>query len=161
MTLLLQRFLFYGTKRGLQFNRIMSGGGDYRAVFVTTPTKEVADKLAHGIILSRLAACVNILPGVHSVYEWEEKIGELTDWVNKNHPYDVPEVIALPIEGGSKSYLNWIGEVLQKKTFFVNLKNQPKKNGEKNLREVIQLIQESIQLTPKILKNDDDNIQYC
>nr|XP_040582036.1 protein CutA, chloroplastic-like isoform X2 [Lepeophtheirus salmonis] len=136
MTLLLQRFLFYGTKKRLAiqvgYYRIMSGGGDYRAVFVTTPTKEVADKLAHGIILSRLAACVNILPGVHSVYEWEgkiqsdpelilmiktskEKIGELTDWVNKNHPYDVPEVIALPIEGGSKSYLNWIGEVLQKK----------------------------------------------
>jgi len=100
----------------------------FRAVFVTVPTIEVAKSLASGIVSKKLAACVNIIPQVTSVYEWEGKINEdselilmiktqahlfeeLSNYVKANHPYDVPEVIALPIEQGSSSYLDWIKKV--------------------------------------------------
>ncbi|QQP35797.1 Uncharacterized protein FKW44_020683 [Caligus rogercresseyi] len=101
----------------------MSNGQDTRAVFVTAPSTEVAQTLAQ--------ACVNIIPGLTSVYEWEgkvqsdsesllmiktsdSKLSKLSEWVVQNHPYDVPEVIALPIQGGSESYINWIKETLKK-----------------------------------------------
>ncbi|XP_073385795.1 protein CutA 1, chloroplastic isoform X6 [Physcomitrium patens] len=96
-------------------------------VYVTVPNKETGTKLAHSIIENKLAACVNQIPGVESTYWWEGKVetdteillmiktrqallGELTDHVNNNHPYDTPEVIALPITGGSEKYLKWIGD---------------------------------------------------
>eukprot|EP00096_Caligus_rogercresseyi_P009688 TRINITY_DN3335_c0_g1_i1.p1 TRINITY_DN3335_c0_g1~~TRINITY_DN3335_c0_g1_i1.p1 ORF type:complete len:133 (+),score=5.75 TRINITY_DN3335_c0_g1_i1:37-435(+) len=111
--------------------RNMSNGQDTRAVFVTAPSTEVAQTLAQGLVSSRLAACVNIIPGLTSVYEWEgkvqsdsesllmiktsdSKLSKLSEWVVQNHPYDVPEVIALPIQGGSESYINWIKETLKK-----------------------------------------------
>ena len=78
-----------------------------------------------------MAACVNILPGVTSVYEWEGKIQTdsevllmiktrseavpaLSELVTREHPYDVPEVIATSIEDGSRKYLDWIGETVPK-----------------------------------------------
>ncbi|XWS21427.1 hypothetical protein CRYUN_Cryun30bG0054100 [Craigia yunnanensis] len=94
-------------------------------VYVTVPNREAGRKLAESIVKEKLAACVNIVPGLESVYLWEGKIntdpeelliiktrqsllGALTEHVKANHEYDVPEVIALPITGGSPQYLEWL-----------------------------------------------------
>lgn len=94
-------------------------------VYVTVPNKEAGKKLAASIINERLAACVNIVPGVESVYWWDGKVqtdsellliiktresllSALTQHVKSNHEYDVPEVISLPITGGNDKYLEWI-----------------------------------------------------
>jgi len=101
----------------------------FSMAFVTAPNHEIAKSLASGLVSGKLAACVNILPGVTSVYEWEGKVNEdpevlmmiktrtsripeLTQYVQKNHPYDVPEVITTSIEGGSAAYLSWLGEMV-------------------------------------------------
>ncbi|CAA6664348.1 unnamed protein product [Spirodela intermedia] len=94
-------------------------------VYVTVPNKEAGKKLAESIIQERLAACVNIVPGIESVYWWDGKVQTdseelliiktreslleaLTEHVKSNHEYEVPEVISLPITGGSAKYLEWI-----------------------------------------------------
>ena len=94
-------------------------------VFVTTPTAERAAELARALVQERLAACGNVVPGLRSIYRWEGKVhdeGEallvlkttrarfeaLRERVLALHPYEVPEVIALPIEAGSAPYLAWI-----------------------------------------------------
>ncbi|XP_078164384.1 nitrogen regulatory PII-like, alpha/beta isoform X4 [Carex rostrata] len=94
-------------------------------VYVTVPNREAGKKLADSIIKERLAACVNIVPGIESVYWWEGKVQTdseelliiktresllpvLTEHVKANHEYDVPEVIAMPITGGNTKYLEWI-----------------------------------------------------
>ncbi|KAL3825248.1 hypothetical protein ACJIZ3_021277 [Penstemon smallii] len=94
-------------------------------VYVTVPNKEAGKKLAESIVKERLAACVNRVPGVESVYEWkgeiqtdseelliiktrESHLEALTQHVKANHEYEVPEVIALPILGGNLQYMEWI-----------------------------------------------------
>ncbi|XP_057787615.1 protein CutA, chloroplastic-like isoform X3 [Salvia miltiorrhiza] len=94
-------------------------------VYVTVPNKEAGKKLAESIVKERLAACVNRVPGVESVYEWkgeiqtdseelliiktrESLLEALTEHVKANHEYEVPEVISLPITGGNLQYLEWI-----------------------------------------------------
>ncbi|CAN4092372.1 unnamed protein product [Withania somnifera] len=94
-------------------------------VYVTVPNKELGKKLAGSIVKEKLAACVNRVPGVESVYEWQGEIQTdseelliiktreslleaLTEHVKANHEYDVPEVIAMPIVGGSPQYLEWL-----------------------------------------------------
>ncbi|KAI4487086.1 hypothetical protein M0802_012040 [Mischocyttarus mexicanus] len=103
--------------------------GIHSVAYVTVPNVEVAKKLAHDIVKNKLAACVNIIPQVISVYEWENKINEdsellmmiktrtdtvdaLTDYVKKNHPYTVCEVISLPIQNGNEQYLKWISDIV-------------------------------------------------
>ncbi|EIE25634.1 hypothetical protein COCSUDRAFT_83641, partial [Coccomyxa subellipsoidea C-169] len=95
--------------------------------YVTVPSQEVAEKLAALLVNPdhRLAACVNIVPGLTSIYWWEGKVNKdaelllmiktqthlvpkLTEVVKSNHPYDECEVISLPITGGSSSYIKWI-----------------------------------------------------
>ena len=101
------------------------GQTDAIAVYVTVPDKDVGRKVAEALVTARLAACVNIIPGVESVYWWDGEINsdqelllmiksraphlsELTKEVISVHPYDVPEVISVPITGGSAKYLEWI-----------------------------------------------------
>lgn len=96
----------------------------YRLVLVTSPAVE-AEALARGLVEHRLAACVNVLPGVVSHYRWKgklqrdrevlliaktktSKLPALESWVRAHHPYDVPEVLALPVAGGSKKYLAFL-----------------------------------------------------
>lgn len=103
--------------------------GEQSVAYVTAPNEEVAKKLAHGIVSNKLAACVNIIPKITSVYEWEGKINEdsevlmmiktrtckvnnLTEYVKANHPYTVCEVISLPIQNGNDAYLKWINDVV-------------------------------------------------
>lgn len=96
----------------------------YSIVLATVPSKEVGVQLARELIDRRMAACVNILPAT-SVYRWEGKVREdeehlmviktrrtfvddIRDLFDEQHPYDLPEVIALEVEDGSADYLNWI-----------------------------------------------------
>lgn len=98
---------------------------DVLVVFVTTPSAEVAAGLARALVEARLAACGNVVPGLRSIYRWEEKVEDeaevllllkttrerlpaLRDEVLRRHPYQVPEVVALPVEGGSAAYLDWV-----------------------------------------------------
>ena len=100
-------------------------GGDALVVLVTAPTAEQAAALARALVEERLAACGNVLPGLRSIYRWEGAVQDeaeallllkttrgrleaLRARVVALHPYEVPEVIALPVEGGHAPYLAWI-----------------------------------------------------
>jgi len=94
-------------------------------VLMTAPDAEVAERLARTLVDERLAACANIVPGVVSVYRWEgevqrdsevlvilktsaEVLDDLESRAVELHPYDVPEVLALPVRGGHGPYLDWV-----------------------------------------------------
>jgi periplasmic divalent cation tolerance protein len=98
---------------------------DVLAVLVTVPGEEVALKMGRVLVEERLAACVNLIPGVRSLYWWEGRVAEdaelllvlkttrgrldaLRERVLALHPYQVPEVVALPVEAGSAAYLEWV-----------------------------------------------------
>ncbi|MFA5119073.1 MAG: divalent-cation tolerance protein CutA [Candidatus Omnitrophota bacterium] len=99
----------------------------YCVALVTASNKEEAQKIASGLVESRLVACVNIVDSVRSVFRWQGKIDraaeallviktrkalikKLIKKVKSLHSYEVPEIIALPIIDGSKEYLEWINE---------------------------------------------------
>lgn len=98
---------------------------EYQLVMSTCPSMEEAEMLAEKLVTARLAACVNIVPGVRSLYEWEGKLQreqecllliktrsegfpELVKLIQSSHSYELPEVVAVPIEAGSGPYLKWI-----------------------------------------------------
>ncbi len=98
-----------------------------RAVLVTVPNRKIAQSLARGLIKKRLAACVNVVPGLISHYRWQGKLcvdhellliiktraalfPNLKRFVRENHPAQVPEIISLPIFEGDKDYLAWIAQ---------------------------------------------------
>ncbi|MBW2242781.1 MAG: divalent-cation tolerance protein CutA [Deltaproteobacteria bacterium] len=98
---------------------------DVQLVLVTAPNGEVAAQLGRTLVEERLAACVNVVPGLRSIYRWEgeiqddaevllmvktraDRLDSLTRRVQELHPYDVPEILALPIAGGSQAYLAWV-----------------------------------------------------
>ena len=98
---------------------------DIRVVLVTAPDEEVGARLARSVVDAGLAACVNRVSGVRSVYKWEgelrddaevllimktttDRLDALTSEVEQQHPYDCPEVIALPVVGGAAAYLDWL-----------------------------------------------------
>jgi periplasmic divalent cation tolerance protein len=104
----------------------MSSPTDALVVLVTAPTAEKAAEIARAVVEERLAACGNVVPGLRSIYRWEGRVQEdaeallvlkttrarfeaLRDRVLALHPYEVPEVIALPVAAGSARYLAWIG----------------------------------------------------
>ncbi len=95
------------------------------AVFCTCPDESTADMIAKTLVEEELAACVNRVGGIRSFYRWQGKIQadeeylliiktraslvhELTRRVESLHPYELPEVIAVPITAGSTAYLAWI-----------------------------------------------------
>lgn len=94
-------------------------------VFITTHDEKEAATLARALIEARLAACVNIINGIRSIYRWQGKVEEnaevlmivktrqdlfdpLAERVRELHSYDVPEIIAVPVTRGSEAYLRWI-----------------------------------------------------
>jgi periplasmic divalent cation tolerance protein len=101
---------------------------DYSVVFMTASSQGEAENIAENLVSHKLAACVNILPKMKSFYWWDDKVckddelllvaktktslfKELEKAVKKLHSYDVPEIILLPIEEGSNTYLQWIEKV--------------------------------------------------
>lgn len=99
---------------------------EVRVVLVTMPTAERAAELARALVEERLAACGNVVPGLRSIYRWEGRVVDepevllvlkttaarfeaLRDRVLALHPYQVPEVLALPVDAGSAAYLAWVG----------------------------------------------------
>ncbi|CAH2241840.1 jg16230 [Pararge aegeria aegeria] len=101
----------------------------FSVAYVTVPSKDVGKSIALGLVKNKLAACVNIVPEVTSIYEWEDEINEdteallmiktrtsqvdqLTEYVRSVHPYEVCEVISLPIKNGNPPYLKWIGDMV-------------------------------------------------
>ncbi|XP_045765937.1 protein CutA homolog [Maniola jurtina] len=104
----------------------------YSVAYVTVPNKDVGKTIGHGLVKNKLAACVNIVPEVTSIYEWKGEINEdseallmiktrtsqvdkLTEYVRSVHPYEVCEVISLPIKNGNPPYLKWIGDTVPEK----------------------------------------------
>ncbi|MBI5137584.1 MAG: divalent-cation tolerance protein CutA [Nitrospirae bacterium] len=96
-----------------------------RVVLVTHRDADEAKALATQLVTERLAACVNVVPGVTSVYRWqgairedaealmviktaEHRIGPLKHRIAKLHPYENPEILILPTDGGSRKYLDWV-----------------------------------------------------
>jgi len=98
-------------------------------IFITSGSEEEAKRLGRILTEEKLAACVNIIPGVESLYWWKGKIESSKEWmlvvktqakmvkevvkrVKEIHSYEVPEVIALPIVEGNRDYLQWISDAL-------------------------------------------------
>ncbi|MCB1776738.1 MAG: divalent-cation tolerance protein CutA [Candidatus Competibacteraceae bacterium] len=96
-------------------------------VYCTCPEQAIAERIAETAVNERLAACVNLIPGLTSIYRWEGGIQRDPEWllmfktrsavypllearINALHPYDTPEIIALPIQAGSSAYLHWIAD---------------------------------------------------
>jgi periplasmic divalent cation tolerance protein len=105
---------------------------DKIVVLTTCDSEEHAEKIARHLVDQRVAACVNILPKARSIYRWNEKIEEASEWmliiksrrdlfaalrteIQKLHTYEVPELIALPIVDGSEPYLAWFDAQLTTK----------------------------------------------
>ena len=97
----------------------------YRLVMTTIGTQEQAQSLAEQLVNAGLAACVNILPEMQSIYRWQgklehgqehllliktraERVDSVIDAIKANHPYELPEIIAVPLAGGFEPYLTWI-----------------------------------------------------
>ncbi len=93
--------------------------------YVTTPDEKCAEELGRGAIENRLAACVNILPGMKSIYRWKGGIEsaqecvlilksrrayqqKIFQWVKSNHPYECPCILVVAIEDGLPEYIQWL-----------------------------------------------------
>ena len=100
---------------------------EYITVFITAPNEEEAAKISHTIVEERLAACVNIIGSVRSIYRWQGRVEDesevlmivktkttlfdrLQGRVKELHSYEVPEIIGLPVIEGSKQYLDWLSQ---------------------------------------------------
>jgi periplasmic divalent cation tolerance protein len=103
----------------------MSGQTDVLVVLCTCPDEAAATRIANALLEERLAACVNRIPGIRSLYRWD---GQLQDdaevllvikttatrypqveaLITARHPYELPEVLALPVAAGAAKYLDWV-----------------------------------------------------
>ena len=100
---------------------------EHVVVLTTLPVDADGDAFGHALVEERLAACVNLMAPMESVYRWEgrvereterqiiikttrERLGSLWDRVRELHPYEVPEFIVLAIADGNDAYLRWIGD---------------------------------------------------
>jgi periplasmic divalent cation tolerance protein len=103
---------------------------DKRLVLTTAGSRDEARRIAEALVDRRLAACVNVVPGILSIYRWKDKREEADEWlllikttdaafervrdaVREMHSYDLPECLYLAIEGGSEEYLNWLAESVE------------------------------------------------
>ena len=106
---------------------------DEICVVLCTCPPDAADVLARGLVEQRLAACVNVLPKIRSVYRWNDAVTAdeesllviktraasfdgLRAWLREHHPYELPEVIALPVTAGAPDYLAWVAEETRQET---------------------------------------------
>jgi periplasmic divalent cation tolerance protein len=103
---------------------------DKRIVLSTAGSEEEARKIARHLVDQQLAACVNIVPHIESIYRWQVKIESNREWlllikttvgnfpavkdaIQESHSYDLPECVAIAIDDGSSEYLQWIGEAVK------------------------------------------------
>jgi len=101
---------------------------EFCVIFCTVPHKEVGLDIANTLVSKQLAACVNIVPGLTSIYTWKDELcndqellliiktknnlfANVEEVIKKIHPYEVPEIISLPVISGSYDYLQWIETV--------------------------------------------------
>jgi periplasmic divalent cation tolerance protein len=102
----------------------------YIQVLTTTEKKEDAEKIARTLVRKKLAACAQIIGTISSTYGWKGKVKTTREWlcliksekslyeelertIKKIHPYEIPEIIAVPIVAGSREYLEWLDRELQ------------------------------------------------
>ncbi len=100
---------------------------DKKLVLTTAGSQQEAQQIARTLIDGRLAACVNIIPQIQSIYRWQGKVEDAQEWlllikttdqafervrdaIGELHSYELPECISLSVEDGSAAYLNWISE---------------------------------------------------
>jgi periplasmic divalent cation tolerance protein len=103
---------------------------EYVQIITTTETKEDAEKIANVLVRKRLAACVQVIGPITSVYWWKEEIERTTEWlcviktrkdlyeeievvIRRNHSYETPEILVVPVLEGSKSYFSWLDKELR------------------------------------------------
>jgi len=102
----------------------------YVQTMVSAPGRALARRIAHALVDSRLAACVQIVGPIESTYRWQGRIDTAREWlclikttqarfrqvvgaIEALHPYDTPEIIAVPIAAGSQRYLNWLAAAVR------------------------------------------------
>ncbi|MDX1580968.1 MAG: divalent-cation tolerance protein CutA [Alphaproteobacteria bacterium] len=105
---------------------------EFCSVYITVPDEEAGQTIARGLIDRRLVACVNMIPGLTSIYRWQGRIEEgeelcliakarmadfeeISACVNWLHPDDVPCIVAWPIEAGLEPYLDWLRSETERK----------------------------------------------
>jgi len=103
---------------------------DKRLVLTTAGSRDEARRIAEALVDRKLAACVNVVPGVLSIYRWKDKREEADEWlllikttgtafervqnaIKEMHSYDLPECLCLAIEDGSGEYLNWLSDSVE------------------------------------------------
>ena len=103
---------------------------DLQIVLCTVPDPQTGEQIANALVSEQLAACVNIIPGISSVYRWKGAVQQdrealliiktgqdsqapLEQRIRALHPYELPEIIAVPIHTGQKDYLEWITSSLK------------------------------------------------
>src|SRR5262245_5884727 len=108
----------------------MSNQSEYVVVLTTLPADSDAAAFAQALVEARLAACVNLLPIMQSVYRWQGEVEQenerqmliktsrvrltgLWERVRDLHPYEVPEFLVLPVVDGSDAYLKWLGDAIR------------------------------------------------
>ena len=106
--------------------------GDYIQAYTTTASREDAQNIADALVERRLAGCVQIVGPIISTYRWQGKIDHVDEWlcviksaqhlydelertIAAHHPYDTPEIIAVPMVAGSQGYLQWLSQELQQR----------------------------------------------
>ena len=102
----------------------------YQLILCTCPDMQVAEQLATSLVEQRLAACINIIPGLISIYRWQGTLEKGTELlllikttrqqyaaveaaIQQQHPYELPEIIAVTLDEGSSDYLRWITTSLE------------------------------------------------
>lgn len=100
-------------------------------IYSACPSQQIAMDLASTLVEKKLVACVNIIPAVKSVYIWQgqtknheeallimktqrDRFNAISEYINKEHPYELPEVVAVSISDGSPPYLSWINEAVKR-----------------------------------------------
>ncbi|MGH7578734.1 MAG: divalent-cation tolerance protein CutA [Gemmatimonadales bacterium] len=100
---------------------------EYRQVTTTLPNREAAQRIGRQLVEERLAACAQVVGPVSSVYRWQGEVETAAEWycqvkttaarvhelmarIRELHPYETPEIIAVPVVEGDAGYLGWIGE---------------------------------------------------